>query len=332
MPGSTTNPTEAAAALLAGNLVALPTETVYGLGGFARSAGAIRRIFTIKGRPPTHPVIVHVAGPEDIDAWAKDVPQSARILADAFWPGPLTIVVPRADTVDLALTGGQSTIALRAPAHPMFQDVLAGLAAAGEHAPGIAAPSANRFGRVSPTTAEHVIAELGDLLGADDMILDGGPASVGVESTIALCGPSGVRIARAGGVSVEQLSEFVDIVTTDEGEPDRRSVRVPGGLESHYAPTARVTLVSNSAELETVRQAHLLGSDVGVIGLAHDLALCPPNWMRLAQPLTSDEYAHELYASLRRADELGLTHVIALAPPPAGIGAAITDRLKRAST
>lgn len=316
--------------MLAGNLVALPTETVYGLGGFARSAGAIRRIFAVKGRPPTHPVIVHVAGPEDIDAWAKDVPRSARILADAFWPGPLTIVVPKAESVDLALTGGQSTIALRAPAHPMFQDVLAGLAAAGEHAPGIAAPSANLFGRVSPTTAEHVIAELGDLLGADDMVLDGGPASIGVESTIVLCDPTGVRIARAGGISVERLSEFVDIAAADEVGPS--SVRVPGGLESHYAPTARVTLVSNAAELETVRQTHLLGSDVGVIGLAHDLALCPPNWMRLAQPLTSDEYAHELYASLRRADELGLTHVIALAPPPAGIGTAVTDRLKRAST
>lgn len=315
--------------MLAGDLVALPTETVYGLGGFARSATAVQRIFTVKGRPFTHPVIVHISGVSAIDSWARDVPESARLLADAFWPGPLTIVVPKADDVSVAVTGGQPTVALRAPQHQLFQDVLTAMEAAGESAPGVAAPSANRFGRVSPTTAAHVHSELGDLLDERDLILNGGTCEVGVESTIVICTSEGAHIARTGGVSAPQLADVVKLV--EPSVATAGSPRVPGSLESHYAPAAQVTLVSNTSELAAARQAHLLSSDVGVIGLAHDLPLCPPTWLRLAEPTTVGQYAQCLYASLRRADEIGLTRVIALAPPDDGIGAAVTDRLKRAS-
>lgn len=328
LPRFTTSPTEAAAALLADNLVALPTETVYGLGGFARSATAVERIFSTKGRPANHPVIVHVANADAMAHWAQDVPESSLILANAMWPGPLTLVVPRADWVSDAITGGQPTIALRAPRHPLFQQVLAALESQSEFPPGIAAPSANRFGRVSPTTAEHVAADIGQLLEPTDLILDGGPCTVGVESTIAICTDRGVRVARSGGISADQLAELVPVLDAD----DQPLQRVPGALASHYAPSAAVTVVRTAAEFQREYRRHLLGADVGVIGLPEDVAACPASWFRLASPATVDDYARELYSALRLADEQGLTQVIALAPPNVGIGVAILDRLTRASS
>lgn len=328
MPRFTTSPTEAAEALLADNLVALPTETVYGLGGFARSTVAVARIFSAKGRPPSHPVIVHISDADAMAHWARDIPAPALTLARAFWPGPLTVVVPRADWVSDAITGGQSTIALRAPNHPLFQEVLTELADQTKTAPGIAAPSANRFGKVSPTTAAHVATDLGPHLEPSDLILDGGACDVGVESTIVICVEHGVHIARAGGISTEQISEFVPVFDREAA----LNPRVPGALVSHYAPAAAVSVVRTSAQFQRERQRHLLGADVGVLGLAEDLESCPANWLRLASPTTVDEYAHQLYSSLRRADEIGLAAVIAIAPPNIGLGAAIIDRLDRASS
>ena len=327
-PRFTTSASEAAAALLAGNLVALPTETVYGLGGLAHLPAAIERIFQVKNRPTDHPLIVHIAGVEAITDWAQEVPRSALDLADAFWPGPLTLVVPRAPSVSDAITGGQPTVALRAPAHPLFQDVLAELTDPAQPAPGIAAPSANRFGQVSPTTAEHVEAGLGPYLSPSDLILDGGACTIGVESTIVLCGDDHVRIARSGGITAEQLAGVVPVLTA---QPQSAAPRVPGSLDAHYAPSAQVAMVTTATELSAFRERNLLNSDIGVIALARDVDFAAPNWLRLATPQTSDEYAHELYSALRTADKLGLTHVVALAPPDEGIGTAIRDRLRRAS-
>ncbi len=327
-PRFTTSPTEAAAALLAGNLVALPTETVYGLGGLAHLPAAIQRIFQVKNRPTNHPVIVHIAGLAAITHWARDVSDAALILAETFWPGPLTLVLPKTDSVSDAITGGQPTVALRAPAHPLFQDVLAELTSPAHPAPGIAAPSANRFGQVSPTTAAHVEAGLGAYLGPSDLILDGGPCSVGVESTIVICSVDGVRIARSGGVTAEQLAAVVPVLTAASAD----SVpQVPGSLETHYAPAAQVAMVTTAAELSAFRERNLLNNDIGVIALAKDVDFAAPNWLRLATPKDPEQYAHELYGALRAADTLGLTHVVALAPPDDGIGTAIRDRLRRAS-
>lgn len=329
LPRFTDSPALAAAALSADGLVALPTETVYGLGGLASSPAAVARIFATKGRPTTHPVIVHIRDSAAVDAWAKDVPDTARLLVDAFWPGPLTIVVPRAEHVSDAITGGQPTIALRAPSHPMFAAVLTELTSETLPAPGIAAPSANRFGQVSPTTAAHVNDELGTHLRADDLILDGGECAVGVESTIVICRQSDVVIARSGGITEAQLREVVPVA---DSAATRSTPRVPGSLASHYAPTAQVRFVTSNAELSAVRDELSLNADVGVVCLACDSPAAPEHWIRLAAPTTVEQYAREVYAALRRADELGLTHVVALAPPDTGIGTAIRDRLQRASS
>jgi L-threonylcarbamoyladenylate synthase len=254
--------------------VALPTETVYGLGGLASSQDAVRRIFHAKGRPVDHPLIVHVADAESADYWAEELPPSARALMASFWPGPLTLVVPRAQHVLDEITGGQPTIALRAPQHELFQSVLANLRDEHNPFPGIAAPSANRFGRVSPTIAEHVIDELSDSLENDDMVLDGGACAIGVESTIAICRPDGVLIARSGGITGEQLERHTRVLTehsvgdstivdqehtespskivqqfiTPAAASTDRLPRVPGSLASHYAPTASVYLIECGSE------------------------------------------------------------------------------------
>lgn len=282
----------------------------------------------MKGRPASHPVIVHVADAAAIDHWATDVPTTARALAAEFWPGPLTIVVPRASHVSDAITGGQPTVALRAPNHPLFQAVLGDLSNVSRPAPGIAAPSANRFGRVSPTTSAHVATELAAHLGPEDLILEGGECAVGVESTIVLCREDDVVVARSGQVTVEQLLDVVRVAPTSGGDA---APRVPGSLATHYAPSAVVTLVTNDAQLRAVQAELTLNSDVGVICLQSDLHATAPHWVRLATPTSLAEYAHELYGALRRGDELGLTRIVALAPPATGIGIAIRDRLQRAS-
>ena len=228
-----------------------------------------------------HPVIVHVANADAMTHWAKDVPESALILANAMWPGPLTLVVPRADWVSDAITGGQPTIALR-PTPSAVPKVLAALESQSEFPPGIAAPSANRFGRVSPTTAEHVAADIGQLLEPTDLILDGGPCTVGVESTIAICTDRGVRVARSGGISADQLAELVPVLDADDQPSNVSPERLP--LTHYYAPSAAVTVVRTAAEFQREYRRHLLGADVGVIGLPKTSRLAPASWFRLASP------------------------------------------------
>lgn len=285
--------------------------------------GAIERIFQVKGRPVSHPVIVHIAGVAALSQWAREVPPSAVRLGEAFWPGPLTLVLPRRSSVPNSITGGQDTVAVRSPAHPLFTAVLAALDEQSERSVGIAAPSANRFGHVSPTTADHVEQELGDRLIADrDVILDGGQCALGVESTIVIWTGGGWRIAREGGVSREQLGDIVQLA-----EPSLTEVRVPGALASHYAPKAQVVVVDSVSDL------HLdPNQDPARIGLlAGSSVATPALWYRLATPHSTEQYAHAMYSALRKADDLKLRLVVAVPPPTDGLGAAIRDRLTRAA-
>lgn len=313
----------AAAALAAGHLAAVPTETVYGLGARADDPHAVARVYAAKGRPADHPLIVHVRDADAAWQWASTVPGFARDLAARHWPGPLTLVLERSTRAGDFVTGGQDTVAVRVPAHPVFRAVLDELAAiTGDPAVGVAAPSANRFGRVSPTTAQHVEAELGTHLASGDVILDGGGSDVGVESTIVDCtGPAPV-ILRPGRVSHDDVVAATGLVLGEHSP-----VRAPGTLAAHYAPAARVVLV-DAHEVETAD--HLTDdARTGLLALEH--VPTPPGIVRLAAPATVDEYARVLYAALREADALQLTRVLAVAPPPDGVGAAVADRLRRAA-
>lgn len=297
----------AAAALSSGAVVGLPTETVYGLAALALDADAVRRVFTIKGRPLDHPVIVHVPGAEALDAWAVNVPAYARRLAEAMWPGPLTLVVPAADSVPRYLTGGQDTVGLRCPAHPV---ALAVIDAAGP----VAAPSANRFGQVSPVTAADVVADIGDRLESRDVILDGGACPVGVESTILDCTGDAPRVLRWGAVELADI-EAVGAVAVLAGPSE---VRAPGGLASHYAPRAAV---------------HLTGPPTPGAGLLAMAGTPTPDGVtRLASPATPREFAAVLYRALRDADALGLADLWVAAPDDgSALSMAIRDRVSRAA-
>ncbi len=311
----------AVAVLRNGGLVAFPTETVYGLGADASLPAAVRRVFAVKGRPADHPLIVHLADASQLDAWTLEVPALARRLADALWPGPLTLVLRKAAHVDAVVTGGLPTLALRVPAHPLA------LALLRAHGGGIAAPSANRFGRVSPTTAAHVREDLG----ADvELVLDGGACAVGIESTIVDLsrGDDRAAILRPGGVSAERLAAVV-------GRPlpvrEDAEVRTPGQLPSHYAPRARVLVVEPAALADTL--ASLSSLRVGVI---EAVAGTPaPRWHE-GPPLRvvldpERDLAHHLYAALRRLDAAGCDVIVATLPPPAELGLAVADRLRRAA-
>lgn len=309
----------AAAVLRRGGLVAFPTETVYGLGADAANPEALRRLYRVKGRPPGHPVIVHIGARADLDDFARDVPEDAGALTRAFWPGPLTLVLRRRrDRVADEAAGGRDTVGLRVPAHPVALALLESFGA------GVAAPSANRFGRVSPTTAEHVRADLG----ADvDVVLDGGPCAVGVESTIVdLTGPE-PRVLREGGISAEELEGVLG-----RPVPVGGTTAAPGTLPSHYAPHARVELVATAGEAATRTATHTAaGRRVGLLALLGDVTAAAPGAVVLDPPPDVDEYARVLYARLREADRLGLDVLVAVAPPPNGIGAAVRDRLRRAA-
>lgn len=320
MPLSVTHDVDAAArALRVGGLVALPTETVYGLAADARNADAVGRVFAVKGRPAAHPVIVHLPDVDAVDRWAATVPSWALRLARAVWPGPLTLIVPRRSDVLDAVTGGQPTVGLRVPDHALTHEVLR---AFGD---GVAAPSANRFGQVSPTTAQHVVAELGPLLDPTrDLVLDGGRCPVGVESTIVGAWDDEPRLLRAGAVTVAQVEQLVGrAVTLDTG-----GVRAPGTTTSHYAPRARV-VVTEPETLLAAAEA-LVPNTFGLIALAQVVPPGVPHH-RLAAPDDDAEYAHMLYAALRAADEAGLDTVVAVLPPDQGVGHAVRDRLQRAA-
>jgi L-threonylcarbamoyladenylate synthase len=304
---------DAAANLLAGNLVAFPTETVYGLGADACNADAVARIYSVKGRPADHPLIVHVASMEGLGDWAADVPGYAISLARDFWPGPMTLIMKRSDLAGDFVTGGQETVGIRVPDHPVALGLLEAFARAGGK--GVAAPSANRFGNVSPTTAQAVVDELSNYLGHADQILDGGPCEVGVESTIIDCTGEVPRILRPGALTVAMIEESTGLEVV--GAVESAEIRVSGSLDSHYAPVAIVVL----------DQSPLAGQ--GFIAMA-DVAT-PDGIVRLAAPKSDDEFARVLYAALRAADEQGLQTVVVQQPVGDGIAIAIRDRLKRAA-
>ena len=318
MPDAAHQDVERAAAILrAGGLVAFPTETVYGLGAAARDPAALTRLYAVKGRPSDHPVIVHVASAADLPAWAADVPPAATALAERFWPGPLTLVLRRAPGVPNAVTGGRETVGLRVPDQPLA------LALLREFGDGIAAPSANRFGAVSPTTAAHVRASLGDDV---DLILDGGPCAVGVESSIVdLSDPAAPRLLRSGGVGADELAAVLGTVP----EPDTGPARAPGMLAAHYAPRARVEIRGDGEALARAVREHSAGT--GVIAPASVAADLPDDVVVLGRPADAEAYARDLYALLREADDRGLARVLAVPPDPAGIGLAVRDRLARAA-
>jgi L-threonylcarbamoyladenylate synthase len=315
----TTDIRVAAAVLRAGGLAAFPTETVYGLGADATNARAVRRIYAVKGRPPDHPVIVHIASVDDLDRYSAEITDAARALAHGCWPGPLTLVVRlREGSIVPEVTGGRDTVALRVPAHPLALALLA------EFDGGIAAPSANRFGRVSPTTAGHVRADLGDDV---DCVLDGGPATIGVESTIVDCSREQPVLLRLGGVDARTIDALV-------GEPVERLTRgeiaAPGTLERHYSPAATVVVVETGEVAARATAALASGARVGLLAITAPAGL-PAGLEILRAPADADEYARVLYARLREADERELDVVLAIAPPSDGIGAAVTDRLARAA-
>lgn len=320
-PGLLTSDAEdALRALRAGRLAVLPTETVYGLGADATDPHAVARVYAVKGRPADHPLIVHVASPQALPGWAVQVPAYATRLAEACWPGPLTLVLPRHPDVPDAVTGGQDTVAVRVPDHPLTLRVLRAFGG------GVAAPSANRFGRVSPTTAAHVLDELGDVLvPGRDAVLDGGPCTVGVESTILDCTGPAPRVLRPGAVDEPTVAAVggVAVVTGPS------SVRAPGTLASHYAPLARVRLVE-AARLRRHPGVPATGApDTGVLAPAD--VPTPLGMVRLSAPGTAAAYARALYAALREADALDLREVLAVPPHGAGLAAAVRDRLSRAA-
>ncbi len=299
----TTDVDRAVAAIRAGGLVAIPTETVYGLAADARNAAAVTRIFEAKGRPGDHPLIVHLSSADELDQWAADASSQARALTAAAWPGPLTVIVPRAAGVLDAVTGGLDTVGLRVPSHPVALDLLERTGV------GLAAPSANRFGAVSPTTAEHVLRDLGERLDPRrDVILDGGPCPIGVESTIVDFASSPPQILRAGAVPIEDVRRLLAGDLADASGPSRAS----GMLTSHYAPRCAVRLVDSADDAVALR-AGTVGAEI--LDLTDDLVV----------------YARELYARLRDADDRGVTTLIAVLPPTTGLGHAIRDRLTKAA-
>ena len=282
-----------------GGLVAIPTETVYGLAADAANERAVARVFEVKGRPADHPLIVHVAAPEQLVDWARDISPAAARLADTCWPGPLTLLVHKADHVLTVITGGRDKVGVRVPAHRLTTELLTRFGG------GLAAPSANLFGRVSPTTAEHVRADLGDLV---DYVLDGGPCQIGVESTIVDCAVDPPQILRPGGISPDDVTLLLGAELATATGPRR----APGMLDTHYSPRARVLLADSRAAADTI------ASDKArswVLDYGDDLPT----------------YARALYADLRAADARGVQVVVAVLPVAAGLGYAIRDRLVKAA-
>ena len=301
----------AAQLLKAGGLVALPTETVYGLGADATNKDAVTRIYKVKGRPADHPLIVHIHSTQSLGDWADEIPSYAISLARDFWPGPMTLVLKRSILAEDFVTGGQPTVGLRVPDHVVALALLSAFAKIGGQ--GIAAPSANRFGHVSPTTAQAVQDEIGEYLDQQDLILDGGPSSVGVESTIIDCTSDAPRILRPGAITIEMIEESTGLkVSSTES-----NIRVSGSLENHYAPKATVDL----------NRTPIAGE--GFIALADSQT--PANVIRLAAPNSVEDFARLMYAALREGDAQGLKSVVVTEPVGDGLALAIRDRLLRAS-
>lgn len=324
----------AAAHLVTGGLVAFPTETVYGLGADACNALGVARVYEVKGRPADHPLIVHVASMDGLGEWTREVPEYAISLARDFWPGPMTLVLKRSSLAKDFITGGQETVGVRVPSHPVALALLEAFENVGGK--GIAAPSANRFGQVSPTTAAAVIEEIGEYLDSADQIIDGGSCTVGVESTIIDCTGGAPKILRPGAITVAMIeasigqivvkacNTFVD--TQEVAESTSASnltsladsgIRVSGSLENHYAPAAKILLY----EVPTQGQGYI----------AHANMETPEGVIRLASPKSDEEFAQILYSALREADAQGIKEVVVMQPIGIGIAVAIRDRLARAA-
>lgn len=308
---------QAVTELADGKLCAIPTETVYGLAANALDESAVARVFEAKERPADHPLIVHIASAAYASEWITELPQWAIDLTNAVWPGPLTIVGPRTTLASNSVTGNQDTVAVRVPSHPIAQELLHQLKSNGVK--GLVAPSANRFGHVSPTSAAHVAADLGEYLDANrDLILDGGDCQVGVESTIVLATGSQPVILRPGAVTAADIKRITGV---DVSEETTNVPRVSGALDSHYSPTAQVVLVTGSeTEFE---------SNAGFLALA-DIPT-PAGLTRLRSPATIEDYAHELYSALRAGDDQHLATIYVVPPTGDGLAQAINDRLNRAA-
>ena len=301
----------AATSLLAGNLVAFPTETVYGLGADASQESAVAKIYAAKGRPADHPLIVHISSLDGIDYWADEISEYAIALARTFWPGPMTLILKRSDAAKDFVTGGQETVGLRVPDHVVALALLDSAKKIGVQ--GIAAPSANRFGHVSPTTAQAVREELDQYLSPEDAILDGGPSQVGVESTIIDCTGRNPHILRPGAITQTMIEEVTGLKVTDV----QSEIRVSGSLENHYAPQATVVLDTEP------------NTGDGYIAMSHKPT--PAGVVRLAAPESVEDFARILYAALRDGDSQKLSRICIDQPQGEGLAIAICDRLQRAA-
>jgi L-threonylcarbamoyladenylate synthase len=332
----------AAAMLRAGGVVAFPTETVYGLGADVCNPAAVKRIFEIKGRPFDHPLIVHIADSSKLQHWAEDVPEQAWLLAERFWPGPLTLILPRSRRISKNITGGQDTVGLRVPSHPVALALLDALGPEGA----VAAPSANRFGHVSPTTAAHVREELGDSV---DMVLDGGPCEIGLESTIvgfearsnqvdgqkSNRGNSRAVILRPGGIPLAALAEVLNGNIIMAEKPNHTQ-RVPGALASHYAPATPLELCPREYLPLRSLELELKGVNLGIVTWSAQCTEQLNHWernnvMHFPMPPAPESYGRLLYATLRRFDNQGFDRLLIEALPDEPEWMAVMDRLRRAS-
>lgn len=303
---------KAAMALKNGYLVAFPTETVYGLGADATNQDAVSRIFSIKNRPINHPLILHLGSINEIENWAIEIPDYAYKLANKYWPGPMTLILNRKSNVKDFVTGGQETVGIRIPNHEIALSLLQEFKKIGSGA--IVAPSANKFGKVSPTSFEHVSQELLNDLDSNDFILDGGQCQIGVESSIIDCTKSFPKVLRPGAISEEQITEIIELDLSSKPT----DIRVSGSFKSHYAPNAKVLLDQTPAPGD------------GFIALKN--IPTPQGAIRVGEPLNIEEFAKNLYSNLRRVDELALEKVVVIQPQGLGLAVAIRDRLKKASS
>ena len=304
---------KAAQALKDGHLVAFPTETVYGLGADATKEKAVARIYSVKGRPTDHPLIVHISSINQLDKWAVDIPEYAIKLAEEFWPGPMTLILKRSEIAKDFITGGQENVGVRVPSHPVALALLREFEKLGGS--GIAAPSANRFGKVSPTISTDVQEDLGKYLDDTDQILDGGRSWVGIESTIINCLFESPEVLRPGLITLEAITKVTGINLKIVGSTNE--IKTPGALPAHYSPKAKVVTQGVAKQGE------------GFLALAN--IETPQGAIRLATPLTVDQFAKQLYESLRSADQKGLTKVVVVPPDGDGLAMAIRDRLNKAS-
>ena len=303
----------AAQALKDGHLVAFPTETVYGLGADATNERAVSRIYSVKGRPSDHPLIVHISSTNKLEDWATEIPDYAIKLAREFWPGPMTLILPRTELAKDFITGGQNNVGLRVPAQPIALALIKKFEEMGGQ--GIAAPSANRFGAVSPTTADAVSEELGDYLDSMDLLLDGGQSLVGIESTIIDCTGLAPVVLRPGAITQEMINKASN--NNSENLNDKSDIKAPGLLDSHYAPKAKIYMNSMA--------------EPGEGFLALSKFHTPKGAIRLASPISLEQYARDLYSALRSADQQGLEKIAVLVPEGPGLAAAIRDRLTKAA-